>query len=91
MSNEQQGKGRKPHFEWRSGNIKLAVWEEEKVSQGGEKYMQYSMVLSKSFKREGEKDWTEQKMTLFAEELPTVETLLRNAFFHVKVDFRSNP
>lgn len=78
----------KPAVEFLSWPFKVSVWERQKQTDGGRSYVERTTVVSKSFKRDRNADYEEQKMTVFAEELPKLIVVLIQASMNATVESR---
>ncbi|HBG78955.1 MAG TPA: hypothetical protein DDW84_08995 [Phycisphaerales bacterium] len=64
----------KPVLEIRSGKIKASVWEREKTLQSGQKVIDYSIKVVKSYHDDKTKEWKETDC-FFPDELLTLAAI----------------
>ena len=68
----------KPIKKWRSGNIELAIWNNER-EKNGVKIEFKTMSLTRNWKRKEEEIWRSDVINLRRQDIPKIEALLTQA------------
>ena len=58
-----------PQWEVRAANLKAACWENDKVGQNGNQYVQKSFNFQKSYKDPATGNWVNKGFTVFPNEI----------------------
>ena len=74
-----------PSHEIRLGRTKAAIWANTKVGENGEKTVQHSVTLQRSYHDPATNEWKNQSLTLFPQEIPALMTVGRLAYEHCLV------
>ncbi|AJF62411.1 MAG: hypothetical protein QT11_C0001G0262 [archaeon GW2011_AR20] len=70
--------GNRPIKKWRSGNIEVAVWSNEKEFNGG--LVEFKTIsLSRSYKKKDEEIWRNEVINLRRGDIPKIMVVLQKA------------
>ena len=71
-----------PQWEVRAANLKTACWENDRIGQNGNKYVQKSFSFQKSYKDPDTGDWVNKGFTIFPNEILPLLILIIKAAEH---------
>ena len=73
-------KGKPPIKKFRAGNVKIAIWEEDRTSSDGRAFKTHNATLTRSYRKKDSEDWVDETIHVFnVKELAKISAVVSKA------------